>query len=291
MTRLDRLTLTGLRAFAHHGVFEHERVNGQPFVIDVTVHLDLSTAGASDDLDATIHYGVLAEEIVHAVEHDPVDLIETVAERIALLVLGHRAARIVDVTVHKPEAPITVPFGDVSVAIQRQWTRSVVALGANLGDREATIRQAVLALATHPSIRVVAASPIVETPALRVEGVDEEAPAYLNAVVEIETALPPRALLAELHRIEDAHGRTREMRWGDRTLDLDIVTYGHERIADAALVVPHPRAHERAFVLAPWAAMDELAHLPGRGQVVDLLAAVVERTDERVDPYPAEPLA
>jgi len=291
MTRLDRLTLTGLRAHGHHGVYEHERENGQPFVVDVTVHLDLSTAGAADALAETIHYGELAEDIVGAIEREPVDLIETLAERIALLVLRRRPARLVDVTVHKPEAPIPVPFEDVTVTIQRQWTRAVVALGANLGDREATVRQAVLALAAHPAMRVLAASPIVETPALRPEGVDEAAPAYLNAVVEVDTVLPPRALLAELHRIEAAHGRTREVHWGDRTLDLDLVTYGRERIADPGLVVPHPRAHERAFVLAPWAAMDEHAVLPGRGAVVDLLAEVIERTGERVDPYPAEPLA
>lgn len=291
MTRLDRLQLTGLRAFGHHGVYEHERERGQPFVIDVTVHLDLSTAGSSDRLGETIHYGMLAEEIVAAAERDPVDLIETLAERIALVVLAHRGARIVDVTVHKPEAPISVEFADVAVSIQRQWTRCVVAVGANLGDREATIRQALIAFAMHPAIRVVAASPLVETPALRTDGVDPHAPAYLNAVVEVETVLPPRALLGELQRIESAHGRTREMRWGDRTLDLDIVTYGRERIVEADLVVPHPRAAERAFVLAPWAAMDENAVLPGSGAVLDLLADVIERTGERVDPYPAEPLA
>jgi len=290
MTRLDRLTLTGLRVHAHHGVFDYERESGQPFIIDVTVHLDLSTAGARDDLAETIHYGVLAEDIVRAVERDPVDLIETLAERVALVVLEYRAARLVDVTVHKPQAPISVEFGDVTVSIQRQWTRSVIALGANLGDREATIRQAVLAFAIHPAIRVIAASPFVETPALKPDGVDESAPAYLNAVVEIDTVLPPRALLAELHRIESAHGRTREVHWGDRTLDLDIITYGRERIADHGLTIPHPRAHERAFVLAPWAAMDENAVLPGLGPIVDLLAEVLEHGDERVDPYPAEPL-
>jgi dihydroneopterin aldolase/2-amino-4-hydroxy-6-hydroxymethyldihydropteridine diphosphokinase len=291
MTRLDRLTLTGLRVFAHHGVFEHERENGQPFVVDVVIHLDLSTAGSSDDLGETIHYGLLAEDIARAVERDPVDLIETLAERVALVVLGHRAARLVDVTVHKPEAPISVEFGDVTVAIQRQWTRAVIAIGANLGDREATIRQAVLAFAAHPSIRVLAASPIVETPALKPEGVDDDAPSYLNAIVELDTVLPPRALLAELHRIEAVHGRVREVHWGDRTLDLDIILYGRERMSDPALVIPHPRAHERAFVLAPWAAMDETAEIPGRGPIVDLLAEVIERTAERVDPYPAEPLA
>jgi dihydroneopterin aldolase len=122
MTTADRITLTGLRATGHHGVFEHERIDGQVFVIDVTVHLSLHDAAVSDDLDDTVHYGVLAEQVVDAVERDPVDLIETVAERVAAVALGFRRADSVDVTVHKPDAPITVPFADVSVSITR--TRS-----------------------------------------------------------------------------------------------------------------------------------------------------------------------
>ena len=116
---LDQITLTGLRASAFHGVFENERRDGQVFVLDVTVSLDFAAAAASDDLELTIHYGELAEEIVGAVERDPVDLIETVAERIAQVVLAHKAAQLVTVTVHKPSAPITVPFDDVAVTITR----------------------------------------------------------------------------------------------------------------------------------------------------------------------------
>src|SRR5690554_6892837 len=115
----DHLTLTGLRAFGHHGVFAEERENGQEFVLDVTVWLDFRAASDGDDLDQTVHYGVLAEQIVAAVERDPVDLIETLAERIASLVLENRSANAVRVTVHKPSAPITVPFADVSVTITR----------------------------------------------------------------------------------------------------------------------------------------------------------------------------
>lgn len=118
MTR-DHLTLTGLRAFGHHGVFAEERENGQEFVLDVTVWLDFAAAASGDDLEQTVHYGLLAEEIVAAVQRDPVDLIETVADRVATIVLGHRSANAVRVTVHKPSAPITVPFSDVSVTITR----------------------------------------------------------------------------------------------------------------------------------------------------------------------------
>lgn len=115
----DSIILTGLRVRAHHGVFDFEREQGQEFVVDVTAWLDLSPASAGDDLGATVHYGELAEEVVAAVERDPVDLIETVAERVAATVLAHEPVDAVEVTVHKPQAPIAVPFGDVAVRILR----------------------------------------------------------------------------------------------------------------------------------------------------------------------------
>ena len=116
----DTISLTGLRADGHHGVFEHERRDGQIFVIDVTVAVDLDAASTSDDLEKTVHYGQLAEQVVAAVERDPVDLIETVAERVAAVALGFAAANAVRVTVHKPDAPIGVPFADVAVTIVRR---------------------------------------------------------------------------------------------------------------------------------------------------------------------------
>lgn len=120
MNPLDQITLTGLRAFAHHGLFEHERENGQEFVIDVVAHV--AQFEPTDDIADTVHYGVLAEQVVATVERDPVDLIESVAERIASVVLTHSRVRLVQVTVHKPHAPITVPFDDVSVTITRAAT-------------------------------------------------------------------------------------------------------------------------------------------------------------------------
>ncbi len=115
----DAITLTGLRARGHHGVFEHERRDGQDFIIDVRVTLDLARAASSDDVADTVHYGDLAVAVVEAVESDPVDLIETVAERVAAIALAYPAVDEVEVTVHKPQAPIPVPFDDVSVTIVR----------------------------------------------------------------------------------------------------------------------------------------------------------------------------
>lgn len=115
----DRITLTGLEVYAHHGVFEHEREQGQLFIIDLTAWVDLSRAALSDELARTVNYADLANEVVAAVATDPVDLIETVAQRIADVALAHEAISRVEVTVHKPQAPLEITFADVAVTIER----------------------------------------------------------------------------------------------------------------------------------------------------------------------------
>jgi len=115
----DRITLTGIRVRAHHGVFDFEREQGQEFVIDVSVAVDLAAAASGDELAHTVHYGELAVAVAQAVERDPVDLIETVAERVAGVALGFAGVEEAEVTVHKPGAPIEVPFDDVSVTVVR----------------------------------------------------------------------------------------------------------------------------------------------------------------------------
>jgi 2-amino-4-hydroxy-6-hydroxymethyldihydropteridine diphosphokinase len=122
-------------------------------------------------------------------------------------------------------------------------------------------------------VTVVAVSTLVETVAIRLDGPDDTHPNYLNGVALVETTLSAAALLAVLHDIEDRHGRTRTERWGDRTLDLDLIVFG-DLIEDGNLVVPHPRAHERSFVLGPWLELYPDAVFPGRGPVRDLLEAV-----------------
>lgn len=117
---MDRVTLRGLKVRGHHGVFQHERENGQTFVIDLVLGLDTAPAAAEDELSRTVHYGVLAEEVAAVVAGAPVDLIETLAQRVADTCLGHELVEEVEVTVHKPEAPITVPFDDVTVTITRR---------------------------------------------------------------------------------------------------------------------------------------------------------------------------
>jgi 2-amino-4-hydroxy-6-hydroxymethyldihydropteridine diphosphokinase len=161
-------------------------------------------------------------------------------------------------------------------------SRAVVALGANLGDRGSTLRRAARSIAALPGVRPVSSSHEVESTAVTLAGPDATKPRYRNAVVIVDTALEPQELLDALHGIEDDHGRTRAVRWGDRTLDLDLVAYDDRTIDTGTLTVPHPRAGERAFVLAPWLDADPAAVLPGVGPVAGLLAALGDDTD-RVD--------
>jgi len=160
-------------------------------------------------------------------------------------------------------------------------TRAVIAFGANLGDREATIAAATREIADTPGVQLLAISPIYETPAAKVEGVDREAPRYLNGVILIESVLEPHALLELLQRVELEHGRVRDERWGDRTLDLDLIDLGGRVLADERLVLPHPRAWQRAFVLQPWLDVEPDAELPGRGPIVALRAAASDEVVRR----------
>lgn len=162
---------------------------------------------------------------------------------------------------------------------------AVIALGSNQGDREELLRDAVHAIDALDGVRVVAASGIVETPALKPHGVDDTAPSYLNAVVIATVALHPEKLLQQLHGIEAHLGRVRDERWGDRTIDLDLIDFGGLTRHNDSITLPHPRAWQRAFVLAPWLQVQPDAVL-SNARITDLLAA----TTDSVTDYSAPPL-
>ena len=161
----------------------------------------------------------------------------------------------------------------------------VYSIGSNLGDRLSNLQGAVDAIRDTPDVIVVDVSAVYETDAV---GGPEDSPRFLNLVIVAETTLDPRTLLERAQAIEDAYGRVREERWAPRTLDVDLIMVGRNTSDEPDLKVPHPLAHERAFVLVPWAEIDPQAALPGRGPVADLLAAtdtagVIRRADLRID--------
>lgn len=161
----------------------------------------------------------------------------------------------------------------------------LLAFGANLGDRGETILAAQRQIAHAPGIANFTASPLHETIALTPNGPDPEAPRYVNGVASASTTLSPHELLDLLQAVEHAHGRVRDVRWGDRTLDIDLILFGGRVIKDERLIVPHPRAHERDFVLSPWLALDPHAALLGHGRV----DALLERIGDTTSPLGATP--
>ena len=158
----------------------------------------------------------------------------------------------------------------------------MLALGSNLGDRGEHLRRAAQELGEVPGIKAVRLSPLVESFAVTPSGIDESRPKYLNAVLLIETTLKPKELLAACRLVESEHGRVRVEKWGSRTLDVDIITYGTLLKTGKELTLPHPRAYQRSFVLVPWSLADPEAILPGHGPVAELLDDLADNPQSKV---------
>ena len=264
------IELTGLTARGFHGVLECERRDGQNFVVDIALRLPPPLA---DKLNCTVDYSAVAQAVTALIGGQPVDLIETLAARIAdELLAGFPLLTQVAVTVHKPQAPVGVPFTDVSCRLEKGRRQPalpfVLSLGANLGDAAATLSAAVDALAASAGVAVTAVSGAYQTTPVEVA---EPQPDYLNLVVLGLTTLNPRELLRRTSDIEDEFGRRRPHHHAARTLDIDIVMVGDIVSDDPEITLPHPRAAERAFVLVPWLSVDPDARLP-QGRVTDLAA-------------------
>lgn len=245
--------MTGLRAVTIVGALPHEREIEQPLRVDLELAVDLHDAGLTDELGDTVNYGSVADRVVACVEESKDVLLERLVARIADEVLQFDRVEGVTVTLTKLRPPLSVDAESTAVTIRRTRAelsvpphtahRAFVALGSNLGDREGYLRQAIESLGN-----VVAESQVYET--APVGGPDGQGP-YLNMVVEVETSLDPYALLRRCQRIEAEAMRQRAVRWGPRTLDVDIVMFDDMTIDSEELTVPHPRFAERRFVLAP----------------------------------------
>ncbi|MFJ4880613.1 2-amino-4-hydroxy-6-hydroxymethyldihydropteridine diphosphokinase [Streptomyces sp. NPDC088745] len=186
-----------------------------------------------------------------------------------------------DPTVQPVPASVTDQVDGADITLSNpHW--AVIGLGSNLGNRLETLQGAVDLLEDTPGVRVKAVSPVYETEPWGVAA--DSQPSYFNAVALVRTTLPPASLLERGQAIEESFARVREERWGPRTIDVDILSYANVVSDDPALTLPHPRAHERGFVLAPWHDVDPQAQVPGRGPVADLLAAVsTEGVQARAD--------
>lgn len=230
-----------------HGCFEEEKVNPQPFIFDCQLICDFEKAALTDDLKYTLDYGEIMQVITDFAVNNTFNLIETLCYRTASLLMQKYPLDEVIVTVKKPEAPVDLPFENVDVTVDLKRTEAYLSLGSNIGDRKATLDYAIKRLSENPAVKIEKVSSYMENPPY---GGVASLP-FVNAAVKITTYLSPESLLDYLHIIENEAHRERKVRWGDRTLDIDIIFYGNKIINTKDLTIPHPDYENRDFVLVP----------------------------------------
>ncbi len=250
---MDKIFIKDIKINANHGVLAFEKEQGQDFYISSNIYLDLSHAGMSDDLDASINYAEITTNIIKYFTIHTFDLIEKAGEYVALNILHtHPMIKKIDLEIHKPHAPMDVSFKDVGIKITRERVKAHIALGSNLdsqkfGTSREIIKQAIVEINELEFTKVTKESTLIETEPYGVE----DQPNFINGVIEIETLLSPYYLLTKLLHMELHFERVRKQRWGMRTLDLDLILYGNHVCYDETLILPHPSMHVRDFVLQP----------------------------------------
>lgn len=245
---MDCIKIEQLEVFAYHGCNEDEKINGQKFYVDADLYSDVKKPGLSDDLEQTVNYSKACKFIHRFMTENRFDLIEAVAEQTTRALLKEfPKIKAINFTVNKPNAPIKLPFGNVAVSVSRKWNKAYLSIGSNIGDKEKYLNEAIDALYDDENCRVCAISNFIETEPYGPVEQDN----FLNGCVEIETLYSPQELLKKVNEVETEAGRTREVHWGPRTLDIDIIFYNDEIVQEPDLMVPHVEMHKRLFVLEP----------------------------------------
>ena len=247
---MDRINIKNFEVFAHHGVYPEENILGQKYIVSAALYTDLRNAGKSDDLAESFDYNRICRDVKGYIENNTFKLIETVAEGLAeKLLTENPALHKVWLEVKKPWAPVAVHLETVSVEIERGRHTAWIALGSNMGDREANMRFALEELEKARGCRVGRVSGFINTEPYGVTEQDD----FLNGCLELDTLMSEYELLETLHDIENKAGRVRDARWGPRTLDLDIILYDDLVMSCDTLRIPHAEMHKREFVLRPLA--------------------------------------
>lgn len=245
---MDKIKISGLKVFAHHGVFEEETKNGQDFYVNAVLYLDCRPAGITDVLTKSVHYGDVSHFITTFLQEHTYQLIETAAEQtVKALLLEFPLIEKVEFELCKPQAPIGLPFENVSVTIERGWHTVYVAVGSNMGEKESYIEEGIYQLEEMAEIKIEKVSDLIVTKPYG--GVEQDD--FVNGAVKLRTLFTPNELLDALHLIEKHAKRERLIHWGPRTLDLDIIFYDDLVYEDDDLIIPHVDMANRDFVLKP----------------------------------------
>lgn len=270
----DEIRIEKLEVYAYHGVYPEERKRGQIFLVNTVLYTDTHRAGTEDKVELSTDYGAVSMFIDRWMKENTCHTLEAVAGNLAReILLNFDLISALDLEILKPEAPIPLTFGCVSVKIHRSWHKAYLSVGSNMGDRKKYLEDGIEALKAHPLIKQVKVSELIETaPYGGVEQAD-----FLNAAIGLETLMEPEELLEALHNIENSAGRERILRWGPRTLDLDILFFDQLVYESDTLVIPHPDLHNREFVLKPLSTIAPNYRHPLLGMTVSQELAELEK--------------
>lgn len=245
---MDKIEIRDLECFCHHGVLKEENILGQKFLVSATLYMDTSKAGKADDLEFSVDYAAVAHFIHETMANTEYKLLEAVAELLAReVLLRYQELEAVKISIKKPWAPILLPMDTVAVTIKRQWTKVYVGVGSNIGNRRKYIDDAYAGIRNDRYCRRAYMSTIIDTDPYGYTEQDK----FLNSVICFDTLYGPMELLKFLQTLEEEGKRTREIHWGPRTIDLDILFYGDEVIQSEELIIPHKEIPLRSFVLEP----------------------------------------
>lgn len=245
---MDKIIINNLDVFAYHGVYPEENEKGQHFFVSASLYTDTREAGLKDNLSLSTNYGEVCQLIHSFVESNVFQLIETIAEHLAEIILREfPLVEKVELQIFKPEAPIGLPFENVSVNIIRSWHKAYIAFGSNMGDKDKNIKDAISNIAGNSMCKNMRCSNILRTTPYG--GIEQDD--FLNGVLEIQTLYTPKELLDFLHGIESMANRERSIHWGPRTIDLDIIFYDNIVLETEELIIPHIDMQNRDFVLRP----------------------------------------
>lgn len=245
---MDKIYINNLEFIGFHGVFPEEKKLGQKFLVSLELTVDTREAGKTGDLTKSVHYGLVAQDVEKLFLEKSIDLIETCAENIAEMVLKkYELVKEVKVIVKKPWAPLQMHFENVAVEITRKWHRVYLSLGSNIGNKRKNLLEAIRKIGELENTEVAKSSTILETEPFGYLEQDN----FLNACLEVKTLMTAQEFLKEILQIELDMGRVREIKWGPRIIDIDILFYDKEIIEEDNLAVPHPWICEREFVLDP----------------------------------------
>ena len=242
---MDQLRIKDLEIFAFHGLFPSEKELGQKFVVSATLSYDMTKAATDLDLTASVHYGELCQQWTTWFQENTEDLIETVAYKLVERTFEtYPLVQEIELELKKPWAPVHLPLDTCSVTIHRCKQRAFIALGSNMGDKKANLKQAIANMSAR-GIHILKESSVITTDPWG--GVEQDS--FVNQVIEVETWLPAPILLETLLAIEAEMGRIREVHWGPRLIDLDLLFVEDQIIYTDDLILPHPYIAERLFVL------------------------------------------